>query len=213
MSEAKQKELKQRIIHAARNVLLDNGYRNFSLRKIAREINVSATSIYLHFENKDDLVHTLMEEAIERLNGQLAQSITKFDDPISKLSALAYEYVGFALDHPREYQIIYLISSEEMTRYPKEKFRKARKGYEIVTEVLSEGVESGLIAEQKPRIAAYTFWAQLHGVMSVVLSKRLDTRIDQEEFIEEAIDHIIKGYQVRISLNTNNNVDEQDFNQ
>jgi AcrR family transcriptional regulator len=212
MEETKQQNLKQRIVDAARQVLLSDGYRNFSLRKIAREIDVSATSIYLYFENKDDLVHTLMEEAIERLNNQLAKSITMPDDPISKLETLAHEYITFALEHPREYQVIYLISSEEMTRYPKEKFRKARKGYEIVTNVLKEGVESGLIAEQKPRIAAYTFWAQLHGVMSVVLSKRLDTRINQEEFIEEAIEHIIKGYQVRTSLKTKNNFDEQDFN-
>lgn len=212
MAKIEQQNLKQRIVDAARQVLLAEGYRNFSLRKIARKIDVSATSIYLHFEGKDDLVHTLMEEAIERLNSQLAKSITSLEDPISKLEALANEYIAFALEHPREYQVIYLISSEEMTRYPKEKFRKARKGYEIVTDVLKEGVDSGLIAEQKPRIAAYTFWAQLHGVMSVVLSKRLDTRIDQEEFINEAIDHIIKGYQVRTSLKTNNNFDEQEFN-
>lgn len=203
MKETEKSSLKKRIIDAARQVLLSEGYRNFSLRKIAREIDVSATSIYLHFENKDDLVHTLMEDAIERLNNRLDRSIEKLDDPISKLEALATEYTGFALQHPREYQVIYLISSEEMTRYPKEKFRKARRGYEIVTNVLEEGVKSGLIAEEEPRMAAYTFWAQLHGVMSVVLSKRLDMRIDQETFIEEAIDHIIKGYQIRTSLEIN----------
>jgi len=192
--------LKQRIVEAARQVLLSDGYRNFSLRKIARTIDVSATSIYLHFENKDHLVHTLMEEAINRLNNQLRECVEPQTDPIAKLEALAHEYADFALEYPREYQIIYLISSDEMTRYPKEKFREARKGYELVTSVLEEGVRSGLITEKKPRMAAYTFWAQLHGVMSVVLSKRLDNRIDQHEFIEEAIDHIIKGYQARISL-------------
>lgn len=204
MDKTEDISLKQRIIDAARQVLLSEGYRNFSLRKIAREIDVSATSIYLHFENKDDLVHNLMEEAIERLNNQLEQSITDKEDPISKLEALAHEYARFAQEYPREYQVIYLISSDEMTRYPKEKFRKARKGYEIVTNVLQEGVQAGLIAEEKPRMAAYTFWAQLHGVMSVVLSKRLDTRIDQQEFVDEAIDHIINGYQLRTSLTVKN---------
>ncbi|MGM0545219.1 MAG: TetR/AcrR family transcriptional regulator [Bacteroidota bacterium] len=204
MKEAKSLSLKERIIEGARQVLLSEGYRNFSLRKIAREIGVSATSIYLHFENKDDLVHTLMEEAIERLNNRLQQVVEEADSPFEKLEALAYEYVQFALRYQREYQIIHLASSDEMTRYPKEKFRKARKGYEIVSDVLQEGVEAGLIAEDKPRLAAYTFWAQLHGVMSVVLSKRLDTRIDQQEFIDEAIDHIIDGYQVRTALSTNN---------
>ncbi len=207
MDQDEGKSLKERIIDASRKVLLSDGYRNFSLRKIAREIGVSATSIYLHFENKDDLVHSLMEKAIERLNTQLEAQIDSEEDPITKLEALAHEYVDFALNHPREYQVIYLISSDEMTRYPKEKFRKARRGYEIVISVFEQGVESGLIAEEKPRIAAYTFWAQLHGVMSVVLSKRLDTRIDQEEFIREAIDHIIKGYQLRTSLKTHRNAE------
>lgn len=203
MSKTKELSLKEQIIEAARNVLLSEGYRNFSLRKIARKIGMSATSIYLHFENKDDLVHTLMEQSIERLNNQLQQAASEADSPIAKLEALAYEYVRFALKYQREYQIIYLISSDEMTRYPKEKFRKARKGYEIVSNVLQEGVNAELIAEEKPRMAAYTFWAQLHGVMSVVLSKRLDTRIDQQEFIDEAIEHIIDGYKKRTALHTN----------
>lgn len=206
MDKTKEISLKQQIIDAARQVLLSEGYLNFSLRKIAREIDVSATSIYLHFENKDALIHTLMEKAIERLNNRLEACTANREDPIAKLDALAHEYTNFALENPREYQVIYLISSDEMSRYPKEKFRKARKGYEIVTTVLREGREKGIIAEKKPRMAAYTFWAQLHGVMSVVLSQRLDTRIDQQQFIEEAIDHIIQGYQVRTSLKSNNNL-------
>lgn len=200
MEQVNEKDLKEQIIDAAREVLLSRGYRHFSLRKIAGEIGVSATSIYLHFENKDDLVHSLIDEAIEHLNTRLQASVLQGDDPVTKLEALAREYVSFALEHPREYQVIYLVSSEEMTRYPREKFRRARKGYDIVTSVLQEGVEAGIIAEEKPRMAAYTFWAQLHGVMSVVLSKRLDTRIDQNEFIEEAINHIIQGYKQRTSL-------------
>lgn len=200
MEQAKKSNLKHRIVDAAREVLLAEGYRNLSLRKIAGSIDVSATSIYLHFENKDDLVHTLIGESIERLNNQLEVAAAKQGDPIAKLERLAQAYVRFGMKHPREYQIIYLVSSDEMARYPKKKFREARKGYEIVINVLEEGKEAGLTEEPKPRIAAYTFWAQLHGVMSVVLSKRLDTRIKQNEFIEEAIEHIISGYRLKKSF-------------
>lgn len=203
MNKTQEIELKDRIIETARELLLKNGYRNISLRKIAREVGVSATSIYLHFENKDDLIHTLMEQAIDRLNDLLEKKANREKDPIQKLEDLAHAYVDFALNNPREYQIIFLFSSDEMTRYPVEKFRKARRGYELVHAVLEEGVKQGLITEEQPRLAAYTFWAQLHGVMSVVLSKRLDTRIDQKEFIEEAIEHIIHGYQLRTALQEN----------
>lgn len=200
MGKTKEQNLKLRIIDSAREILLSEGYRNFSLRKIARNIGVSATSIYLHFESKDALIHMLIEEAIARLNKQLKNAVVRDAHPADNLETLAQTYVKFALQNPREYQVIYLVSSDEMTRYPKEKFRKARKGYQIVLNVLVEGVNAGIIEEQKPRIAAYTFWAQLHGVMSVVLSKRLDTRIDQNEFINEAISHIISGYKQTNSL-------------
>ena len=205
MDKAGEHKLKRKIIDAARQVLIDDGYRNFSLRKVARKTGVSATSIYLHFDNKDDLVHTLMEEAIERLNQRLEQQDKKSEDPIEHLKALAHEYAEFALDHPREYQVIYLVSSDEMSRYPKEKFRKARKGYEIVTSVLEEAIQACLVSEDRPRLASYTFWAQLHGVMSVVLSKRLDSRIDQQEFIRESIRHIIDGYRVKKESRSNQN--------
>lgn len=202
MKETEGITLKDRIINTTREVLLEDGYRNISLRKIARKIGVSATSIYLHFENKDDLIHTLMEQAIDRLNDRLEEKANTDKNPIQKLKDLAHVYIDFALKSPSEYQIIFLFSSDEMSRYPVEKFRKARRGYELVTAVLEEGVEEGLLEEEKPRLAAYTFWAQLHGVMSVVLSKRLDTRIDQQEFIEEAVAHIIHGYQVRTALSS-----------
>lgn len=195
-------DLRDRLLDTARKLLLEQGYRNFSLRKVARETGVSATSIYLHFDSKDHLIHTLMEESIEQLNNELEQAVETGTDPIDKLNILARVYVRFVLEHPREYQIIYMVSSDEMSRYPKDKFRKARRGYELVREVIEHGVAGRLLDEDHPRIAAYTFWAQLHGVMSVVLSKRLDNRLDQQEFIEQAIEHIVHGFHVRTALET-----------
>lgn len=195
--------LKERILDVARLLLSKEGYRNFSLRKVARDVGVSATSVYLYFESKDHLVHTLMEESIDHLNRELKEVAGRQLEPIQKLEALAHQYVHFALQHSKEYHIIYMVGSDEMARYPKEKFRKARQGYEIVTQTIKEGVDRGLLDETQPRIAAYTFWAQLHGIMSVVLSKRLDNRIDQDEFIKQAIDHIVYGFHVRTALEAN----------
>ncbi|MDR8393548.1 TetR/AcrR family transcriptional regulator [Aliifodinibius sp. S!AR15-10] len=200
MSEEQKISLRDKIIEASRNLLLDEGYRGFSLRKVARKIGVSATSIYLHFEGKDDLIHTLIDESIQKLNAKLAETASKEEDPVERLEVLAWTYTNFALENPREYLIIYVVSSDEMTRYPKEKFRKARQGYELLTETIEDGVIKGIMDEEDPRIASYTFWAQLHGVMSVVLTKRLDSRIDQTAFLEQAIQHIIDGFHVRTSV-------------
>lgn len=200
MANNKEISLHDKILDASRTLLLEEGYRSFTLRKIARIVGVSATSIYLYFKNKDHLIHTLIDESIQNLNNRLEKTASEIKNPVSRLEALAWTYVDFGLQNPREYRIIYFVSSDEMARYPKEKFRKARKGYEILTKTIEEGVEKEMMREENPQLASYTFWAQLHGVMSVVLTKRLDIRIDREEFIEQAIEHIIYGFYIRTAV-------------
>ncbi|MDX1502000.1 MAG: helix-turn-helix domain-containing protein, partial [Thermoanaerobaculia bacterium] len=48
-------DLRRTILDRTRHLLVEEGYNNLSMRKIARAVGCSATSIYLHFENKDAL--------------------------------------------------------------------------------------------------------------------------------------------------------------
>lgn len=200
MPGTKNQDLRKALLQSARELLVSKGYRGFSLRQVARKTGVSATSIYIYFENKDHLIHTLIEQSVSELNKRLKIVYGSCADPLKRLEGFAEAYVQYALEHPREYQIIYLASSEDMSRYPKEKFRKARTGYELLTDTIKEAVAKNVFDEPRPRTAAYTFWAQLHGVMSVVLAKRLDTRINQQEFINQAISHILHGFRMRTAL-------------
>lgn len=200
MKRDQENGLKSDLLDACRKLLLEKGYRGCSLRKIAAEAGVTATSIYLHFENKDDLIHSVMDQSIEELNDRLERVARGPGEAVQKLENLAREYVNFALEHPREYQVIYRVNSDEMARYPREKFRKARRGYRIVGEVIEQGVAEGSVEESRPVLAAYVLWAQLHGVLSVMFSRRLDSRIERELFIEEAVERILQGYRLRSAM-------------
>lgn len=164
------------------------------MRNIAKRANITATSIYLHFDNKDDLLLALIEESIEHLKNELADQIGSSKDFIQQLEDLARCYIRFALERPKEYEIIYMVRPEEMPEYPKEKFQQIRSAYELSAEIIERGQTEGVIDVDDPLVSAYTLWAQLHGVVSVILSKRLDTRIPQDEFIDQAIENIIQGF-------------------
>lgn len=188
--------LRDKILKTSRDLVVESGYKELSMRKIAREIGVSATSIYLHFDSKQHLLHALIEEAIDDLNDCLESVIGTANNVVERLRMLAEKYIKYALENPQEYRIIYMISSDEMGRYPKEKFRKARRGYDIVTKTIEEGIEAGLIDEKEPRMAAYVFWAQLHGALAVVQSERLDVRINRDEFLDKTIEHVLNGFKL-----------------
>lgn len=164
------------------------------MRRIAKKVGVSATSIYLHFKNKDELLLTLIDQSIDKLIHTLEKAITAGTDPIQKLEMAGRGYLNFAISHPQEYEIIFLVRPEEMPKYPQQKFQNIRRGYELMAGIIEEGVEKDFIEEENPLLAAYTIWSQLHGAVSVILNERLDTRIDREKFLEHALEHSIDGF-------------------
>ncbi|MEX0723191.1 MAG: TetR/AcrR family transcriptional regulator [Gracilimonas sp.] len=192
--------LRDQILDISRHMLFEDGYQSLSMRKIAKKADVSATSIYLYFENKDHLLHTLIEESVEDLSRFIESNALPVTDNIERFKKIIQSYVDFGLQHPEKYEIIYKVRPEAMARYPKEKFRKTRRAYELLVKTIEESVSAGVMDVEKPVVAAYSIWAQLHGVVSVVLNKRLDSRIDQKQFIEDSIDLVVQGFLVRTTV-------------
>jgi len=196
----KEISLREKILDTSRHLLYNDGHTSLSMRGIAKKVGVSATSIYLHFDNKDHLLHTLIEESVEALSVAIEERVDESSDIISQFESIINGYVDFALSHPEKYQIIYMVRSEAMSRYPKEKFRRARRCYELLVKVIASGVKEGLMEERDPLTAAYSIWAQLHGIITVVLNQRLDSRINKDHFIKESIRHIVEGFLVRTQV-------------
>lgn len=192
--------LRDQILNISRHMLFKDGYTSLSMRRIAKQANVSATSIYLYFENKDHLLHTLIEESVEDLSRFIESKALGITDNIEQFKKIIESYVDFGLQYPEKYEIIYKVRPESMARYPKEKFRKARRAYELLVKTIEDSVSAGDMEVAKPLVAAYSIWAQLHGVVSVVLNKRLDSRIDQTQFIEDSIDLVVQGFLVRTTV-------------
>ena len=186
--------LREEILDVSKELLLKHGFSKMSMRKIAKKANVTATSIYLYFKNKDDLLLALVEESIANLNKVLRSTLDESVSPVEQLESMADAYVNFALQNPQEYEIIYMVRPEEMPKYPKEKFQQVRQIYELLAGIIKRGKEQQLFDVEDPLVSAYTLWAQIHGVVSVILGKRLDTRVSKEQFLSIARDQIIQGF-------------------
>lgn len=185
--------LRKNILKVSKSLLLEDGFSKLSMRKIAKRADVTATSIYLHFKSKDDLLLALVDDSIDKLKNILSEATDASKGPITQLEDLARVYINYAIENPQEYEVIYMVRPEEMPKYPKEKFNKIRSSFSLLAEIISRGKEKDLFEVDDPVISAYSIWAQLHGIVSVILTKRLDTRIPRETFINQSVDHILQG--------------------
>lgn len=196
-------DLRRLILDTTRHLLVQDGYKSLSMRKIAREIDYSATSIYLYFDNKDALFHALIDEGMEHLLEALKQADAEVPgDAPTRLQAICRQYIDFGLRNPEYYEVMFMLHPEHMERYPAEKYRRARRNLDLIAAVLSEGVAQGLFAMKDPRVTASTIWSALHGAVSLLLVQRVDIRIDRTDFIEETIAFVLQGVLARNAITT-----------
>ena len=138
MARAKpSKELRASILDEARQTLVAEGYRALSMRRIARAVGCTATSIYLHFRDKDDLLHALIHEGLERLHEQLLASVDGIEDPLRRCQRLCRSYLEFALENREYYEVIFSLHPEHMKRYPQALYRRARENLEYFADALA----------------------------------------------------------------------------
>ena len=190
-------DLRRRILDGARHLLVRGGYQNLSMRRLARAIGYSATSIYLHFESKDDLFHALIDEGMERLHARLREAADGASDPRVQLEALCRAFVRFGLDNPEYYEVMFLLRPDTMERYPPENYRRARRNLDLVQELLRKGADGGPFAVSDPLEAASALWASLHGTVSLLLARRIDARLEADTLVETSVQQAIRGVTAR----------------
>ena len=188
-------DLRTAVLDAARQLLVREGYRDLSMRDVANAVGCSVSSIYLYFAGKDALVHTLMDEGFELWYRQMRDIV---DDqargtPRDKLEAICRAYVEFGLANREFYEIMYMFHSDRMARYPKELFRRARRNFDLMGELVTAYAPEHAGSPDEARIAATALWATLHGVVSTIIADRLDRRIDQQRYVDGAIRFALAG--------------------
>jgi TetR/AcrR family transcriptional regulator, cholesterol catabolism regulator len=56
---------RREILDAAARLLRSQGYKATTLRDIAEEVGIRAASIYYHFESKEEIASTVMNEGVD----------------------------------------------------------------------------------------------------------------------------------------------------
>lgn len=188
-------DLRRLILDRTRHLLVTNGYQNLSMRKIARAIGYSPTSIYLHFNNKDALFHALVEEGMEKMHRVLAEVAAGHPaDAVARLGALCRAYIDFGLQNPEYYEIMFQLHPEEAARYPAEKYRRARRNLSLIYEALADGVREGRMDAADAAVATHVIWAALHGTVSLLIARRVDVKIDAPALRNAVVEQTLRGY-------------------
>ncbi|MEX3915385.1 TetR/AcrR family transcriptional regulator [Paraburkholderia sp. BR10872] len=104
---ARAHDQRERILDAARRIVMREGLAALSMRKIADAIGYSPASLYLYFAGRDEIAEALGRECYAQLLAQL-EPLGLIADARERLHALAHAYVAYGCDHPQTYELIFM---------------------------------------------------------------------------------------------------------
>lgn len=154
--------LRGEIVDAALRLLAETGNTaTLSLRAVAREVGVAATSIYLHFPDRDALLLEVKKQLSDRLaRAELDAAESAGSHPFDRLLAMARDYVRFGMEEPGLYHVIF--SSPTLSP----KYLQMAGGYigaEAFERVQRE--VAALIGDADSHVVTTHFWTALHGLV------------------------------------------------
>ena len=179
--------LRDDIIEAASRLLADPAAPPLTLRAVAREVGVAATSVYLHFDSIESLI---LAVAVRRFGEllQLQDEIAE-PDPCEQVRASSLAYCEFGLAYPGHYQVMFtnpLPMPEHMTP---DQFPGWAPFQRLITRVGEcIGAEPG---DPEAFRTAQLIWAQLHGIVSLRISRPRFPWPPLEPTVRTAVDRLL----------------------
>jgi AcrR family transcriptional regulator len=165
---------RQKILNAARRMLVQHGYEGTTMRAIAAKIGYTPTAIYHYFKDKDALVAEL--SAIDyRAFSQALQQTGTTGNPVERLGKIGAAYVEFGLTHPMQYQFLFMMrrprgSASSMHGNPDQ------DAYAFLRQTCADAIATGRLRAEftDPDELAQLAWSCVHGLVSLQVAKGED---------------------------------------
>ena len=162
MAKRKNSEKYHRIIKAATKIFARKGFFQTKISEIALEAKVADGTIYIYFENKDDILISLFEEQMKDVLENMITKLSEEDDPCRKLERFALTHLQL-IEQKKDMAEIIQVEVRQSDKFMKEyKNERFRQYLDLIEEIIIQGHKQGVFKEEIiPGVAKRAFFGAL----------------------------------------------------
>lgn len=204
--ERRQREraaMRVRILEAAREITLREGYDALTMRRIADRLDYSAAALYRHFHDKSAIVGALLAAQFEELTTAL-EAISVTADPIERIRRVARVYAEFGVADFDRYRQMFVAPPEvpddvSLLAPQPNPSSPANELYAILRRAVAQAIASLRFRPDVTDIdlVTQTLWAGLHGAVSLHAARTRDSDVPWrplQQTVNVAIDAMLRGF-------------------
>ncbi len=170
--EKHRQDLKDKILEAARELLISQGVAGLSMRNLAAKVGYSATAIYSYFADKDAVLRALLDADCEALRRAMDDAADE-PDPVERLRKMGRAYIEFGFRSPGHYRV--LMMTEAVPGVMDDNPRRgdpAQDAYALLRTAAADCIRAGRLRPEFTDTDQTTqlIWAGVHGIVSLYLN-------------------------------------------
>lgn len=170
--ERRHRETRDDILRVARQIVIESGAEQLTVREIARRTDFAPSALYRYFEGgRPEILLAIAKTSVDVLEGHLAR-LPEGLSPTERIVAMGEAYLRFAREHPEEVTLLFdsVTAMEPLDlKHPDEAFLAPTGVVRLLESALREGIAEGTfhVAERDLMFVMHGTWALVHGLAVV----------------------------------------------
>lgn len=193
------KDTKERILAAALDLFSQNGFAGTNIRELSGSLGMGKSSLYRHFESKEEIWNTLLDELIAYYEARFGspEHLPPVPDSLEQLVAMTIRMVDFTVHDEKVVKSRKMLSIEQ---FRDERARDLATKYfltgltDMFTQIFSGMMDKGLLRQDDPAMLAFAYTAPITALIH--LCDREPEKADEAMTQAEAFSqHFVRVYE------------------
>lgn len=170
-SDHSREQIREMALAAAEKIVAEQGYPALSSRKVAAAIGYTVGTLYLVFENLDDLILQVNARTLDRLHRRMLADQKRCPDTRACLLQLGHSYILFADEEPHAWQMVFEHRLADERGSPDWFREKVARMFALVEEHLAPLANDR--SQREIAQAARALWGGVHGICTLAITHTL----------------------------------------
>lgn len=131
------------ILEAALYEFQEHGYKGATISRIAKRAGVTEPTIYEYFRNKEDLLYSIPEVAMQGFLKSLEESLLHLDTPVNRLYNFILHQIRSVRDAPTYYSLLIMELRNNIGFYRSRGYQSLRQYSSRFLDIIREGMATG----------------------------------------------------------------------
>lgn len=172
-------DTRRRILDATQALYLEGGMDALTMRAVAERVGVSATALYRHFRNKEEMLATVLDQGFE-VFGSYLQRCLAAPTPMERMTACGDEYVRFAAERRPYYELLFMSGAKRAVHMTEDCVAAHRHStFQLLVDRVTECMDTGVLARDDAQEVALSIWSASHGLVGLYYEGVLPDDVEQ----------------------------------